>query len=352
MKNNMAKKQRLNTGSLRQQGFSLVELMVSLVVGLILIYGVSEIYVNSKGTYNVNEEMSRMQENARFAFDLVVPTVRQAGYTGCVAINAKPPNDIRKTKTPDFSATTIMAGNEYTGSSWSPVLSVGLNGKVLANTDVLTIQSSVGCGAQLTGNMAVKNANVQISASNTCNFMAGDPVLISDCSDSDLFTANNVSNGTVKVTVAHSSSTNTTNFLSKLYLEDSELLKPTSTSYFIGTGTSGLPALMRLDNFSAAAIPQELVEGVESMQILYGVDTDAAADGVVNRYVKANAIPIAGNDWDKVIAVRISLLMRSIGTAATASGSYSFDGVTYGADRFLRQEYTSTVQLRNRSLLP
>ena len=47
-----------------QRELSLVELMVSLVVGLILIYGVIEIYVNSKGTYRVNEEMARMQESA------------------------------------------------------------------------------------------------------------------------------------------------------------------------------------------------------------------------------------------------------------------------------------------------
>ncbi len=350
MKITMTHKQRLNTGILRQRGLSLVELMVSLVVGLILIYGVSEIYVNSKVTYNVNEEMSRMQESARFSFDLMVPTVRQTGYTGCSSINSKPPNDVRKVKTTVFDASSVMAGSEYTGVTWAPALPAGLAGGVLPNTDVMTIQSSVGCGANLTGNMGTKNANVQVSSGNTCGFVAGDSIMISDCSDSDLFTATNVSKGGGKVTVAHSKSNNTTNFLSKLYFEDAELLRPTSTTYYIGTGASGLPALRSRNNLSAVDV--ELVEGVESMQVLYGIDTDTPADGVVNRYVKANAIPVSGNDWDKVIAVRISLLMRSVSSVATASGSYTFDGVSYGADRFIRQEYTSTVQLRNRSLLP
>jgi type IV pilus assembly protein PilW len=335
-----------------QSGLSLVELMVSLVVGLILIYGVSEIYVNSKGTYNVNEEMSRMQESARFSFDLMVPTVRQTGYTGCVSLNSSTPNDIRKAPKDDFTTATVITGNEATSSTvWSPALATGISGNVQGNTDVITVQSNLSCGAQLTGNMGTTNANIQVSPNNTCGFVAGDPILISDCKTSDLFKATNVSKGASKTTIAHANSQNTTNRLSKLYFEDSELYKPTSTSYFIRTGASGLPALMSRDNVAGAAAV-ELVEGVESMQVLYGVDTDATADGVVNRYVKANAIPVSGNDWDKVIAVRISLLMRSVDGVASASGSYTFDGVSYGADRFIRQEYTSTVQLRNRSLLP
>ena len=359
MKNNTANKQKLNKIALPQRGFSLVELMVAMVVGLILIYGVVEIYVNSKGAYNVNEENSRMQENARFAFDLMVPTVRQAGYSGCLALNSKPPKDIRKIKIPDFSAVALMTGSEYTGSGWVPGLPTGLSSPpVVANTDTISVQSSVSCGANLTGNLKNLTAQVQISGSNTCAFKPNDPILITDCSASDLFTATSVSKSGTKVNIAHAKSVtgNTQNFLSKIYKEDAELLKPTSTTYYIGTGVNG-PALMRRDNYSGTA-GDELVEGVESMQVLYGVDTDTPADGVVDRYVKANAIPVLGNDWDKVIAVRISLLMRSIGDAATSSGSYTFAAaanpavVTYGPDRLLRQEYTTTVQLRNRSLLP
>jgi len=347
MKNNMANKQRLNTGTLYQRAFSLVELMVSLVVGLILIYGVSEIYVNSKVTYNVNEEMSRMQESARFAFDLMVPTVRETGYTGCLSPNSREPVDIRKTKKTVFDSANMVQGSEYTGSSWTPSLASGLTGKVQINTDVLTVQSTSGCGAGLTGNMDRHNANIQILSSNTCKFEKDDSVLITDCSSADLFTVTNHPNNTgdaAQVTLAHANGSNTDNRLSKLYFEDAEVLKPSSTSFYIGTGGS----LFRRNNLTAEAV--ELVEGVESMQVLYGLDTDAAADGVVNRYLKANEI--AADDWDKVITARISFLLRSVGVAATASGSYTFDGVSYGADRFLRQEYTSTVQLRNRNLQP
>jgi len=335
---------------IRQRGFSLVELMVSLVLGLILIYGVSEIYVNSKATYNVNEEMSRMQENARFSFDLMVPTVRQAGFTGCIAIGATGVNDIRKPPITDYDIASIMAGHEYTGPSWSPALPTGLSGNVLANTDVLTIQSSIGCDAHLVGNMHARNANIQISPNNSCGFVAGDPILITDCNGSDLFKATNIGQGADRETIAHSNKGNTTNFLSKLYFEDAELVKPTSTTYYIGLGASQLPALRRMDN--VRGVDEELVEGVESMQVLYGLDTDLTPDSVVDRYVKADAIPVGGSGWDRVIVVRINLLVRSIGQAATTSSTYKFDGIDYGADRFLRQEYSTSIQLRNRSLLP
>jgi len=337
-----------------QRGLSLVELMVSLVVGLILIYGVIEIYVNSKGTYRVNEEMARMQESARFAFDLMVPTVRQAGYTGCVAMNNGAPRDIRKTPKDDFTLTTVLGGHEATSATaWSPALGfVGVEGY----TDVISVQSTVSCGANLTGNLTNFKANVQISATNTCDFAKNDDILISDCSSAELFRATNVSKGGAKVTIAHAKSVtgNTENFFETLFGEDAELLKPTSTTYYIGTGASGVPALFSRNNLAASTA--ELVEGIEGMQILYGVDTDTAADGVVDRYVKANEIPVSGHNWDRVISVRISLLMRSINPVSTKSGSYTFQDVPsahgYGPDRYIRQEYTHTVQLRNRGLLP
>ena len=205
------------------------------------------------------------------------------------------------------------------------------------------------------------SAQLKIGPNNTCNFQAGDVAFVSDCKSSDIFHVTGTSNitaGSPWLNIAHGGNLNTAPpHLSKNYQDDAEVFKPTSTSYYIGTGTGNLPALFNRDNLSD--VSSELVEGVENMQILYGVDTDPTADGVVDQYIKANAIstavPPVIPGWDRVIAVRISLLMRSVSEVATTSSSYTFDGVSYppaGGDRFLRQEYTSTVQLRNRSLLP
>jgi len=65
----------------RQKGLTLVEIMVAMVIGLIIIGGVIQVYISSKATYNVQSGMSRMQENARYAMDILSMHISMAGYT-------------------------------------------------------------------------------------------------------------------------------------------------------------------------------------------------------------------------------------------------------------------------------
>ncbi|MGD8936487.1 MAG: prepilin-type N-terminal cleavage/methylation domain-containing protein, partial [Thiogranum sp.] len=67
----------------RQAGFSLVELMVAMVISLFLLAGVVKIFVGSKQSYRVNDGLSRLQENARFAFDHIAQDLDAGGYMGC-----------------------------------------------------------------------------------------------------------------------------------------------------------------------------------------------------------------------------------------------------------------------------
>jgi len=88
----------------------------------------------------------------------------------------------------------------------------------------------------------------------------------------------------------------------------------------------------------------ELVEGVEDMQIRYGIDSDN--DQFANQYVNSAAVP----DFEDVVSIRIMLLVRSIDDFVTeAAQTYSFNGAsTTPGDRRLRQVFTATVALRNR----
>ena len=348
-----------------QAGLSLVELMISVVLGFILILGVTEIYVNSKGTYRMTEEMSRAQENARIAFEMLVPQVRMAGYTGCANLNTAPFTsiaDITPTELAELLSTTANAvgGNEaVSSSSWTPALDTTLAGLLkppLANTDVLTIQSSGGCDGGIVKKVPGAPEE-KINITNTCGIAADDLVMISDCQSVGLFKVTSITTGkgggVSWQNLVHSKGKNgnTANGFSPQYGLDAEVFKPISTSYYIATGAGAAPALWRLDNTATTPAPLELVEGVENMQVTYGLDTDATPDGVVDRYVTADAIPLAGHDWDRVIIARISLLVRSIEPVRTDNQSYTFAGITTN-DRYLRQEYTTTVQLRNRGLRP
>ena len=65
----------------QQRGFSLVELMVALTISLILMAGVGQIFMSTKSSYNLQNGLGRLQENARFALDILSQNIGQAGYT-------------------------------------------------------------------------------------------------------------------------------------------------------------------------------------------------------------------------------------------------------------------------------
>jgi type IV pilus assembly protein PilW len=75
---------RTNPRGLHQSGFSLVELMVALVIGSILIIGAVYVYTRSRASYSVNENISRLQETARYAVSTMEPDVRLANFWGLI----------------------------------------------------------------------------------------------------------------------------------------------------------------------------------------------------------------------------------------------------------------------------
>lgn len=66
----------------QQLGFTLTEIMVALTISLILMAGVLTIMSTSKRTYSLQSEMAQLQENARFILDDITYSVRLAGYFG------------------------------------------------------------------------------------------------------------------------------------------------------------------------------------------------------------------------------------------------------------------------------
>ena len=64
----------------QQHGVTLVELMLALAIASILMLGVSSVYVSSKRGYNIQDNLSRQQENTRFSLDVLMKDLRMAGY--------------------------------------------------------------------------------------------------------------------------------------------------------------------------------------------------------------------------------------------------------------------------------
>ena len=93
---------------------------------------------------------------------------------------------------------------------------------------------------------------------------------------------------------------------------------------------------------SAAVV---IAEGIEDMDLLYGVDTDAPMDGVANRFVHAANVV----DWSQVVSAKVSLLVNSVqevwvNTIHTCKSCNVFDPA---ANNLLRSEFHATLRIRN-----
>ncbi|MCC7220470.1 MAG: PilW family protein [Candidatus Contendobacter sp.] len=121
----------------RQRGLTLIEIMVALLIGVFLLAGVIQIFIVNKQTYRVQENLSRMQENGRFAIDYLNHYIRLAGY-----ITTKSLNDIRYKDLSRNSRTGQNDGSSITSSlfnSGNKVIS-GTNGDGLNSSDSITVR--------------------------------------------------------------------------------------------------------------------------------------------------------------------------------------------------------------------
>lgn len=348
--------------SLLQNGFTLVELMVAMVVGLILMAGVLQIYLSSKQSDRVLTAEARMQENGRFAMHFLVHDLRMAGYMGCASINHITPNVIASPPpTMTFSSANIIRGFTYTTTSGWPsgyTVSASTNGapaNIVPGTSVVVLQFGSSDGAYLTGNVDPINSNMQVT-SNAGNWVQGSYVLVTDCASADLFRSTNTPkpNSLGGVTLSYGKGTyNTTNRLSRNYGRNAQTMSYESDTYFIGydpndpdpNNSKGRPALYRMD---INGNTQELVDNVQNINVLYGVDT--TSDQSANEYLTAAQVN-AANEWSKVVSVRLDLLMASnSNNLAPTPQQVSFAGSSYtAADRRLYWTFGDTVALRNRS---
>ena len=327
---------------LKQQGLSLIELMIALTLGIFLVFGVIEVFVSSKQTYRSQDAISRLQENARFALDTLVSDARRAGYVGCSLIDSADINIASSSPTiSSYSAAESFYGYQNTGTgTWDPTLptelTTALGGLTPADdTDILTVQIAGACSTPLTTSMTNANDSEIVIDTSSCSFSPNDVVMVSDCDSVDIVRTNGTTDTLLLLTQGLSKAYTTINY--------AEVLSVKSATYFIADD-NGIPSLYVLDNNQDSS-PLALIEGVENMQIQYGIDD--TADGVPNQYKNAPT----GTEWDNVVSARISLLMRTIESNNGEAFDFNIGGtdITYAAGP-TRKLFETTVQLRNRNL--
>ncbi|WP_018144618.1 MULTISPECIES: PilW family protein [unclassified Thioalkalivibrio] len=356
--------------SKRSRGLSLIELMIALLIGLMLIAGAIQIFLGTSQTYRLHEGMSRVQENVRFGMETMQRDVRMAGFTGCA-------RNLFNWLDPDGSeySDALMGGMPVAGwefsntgpgdsytlgttGSWTngagEALSATIADAARPGSDVLVLNRAERLDVTLSGNPSPPANTINTDGASGIPQGTIIAAVTATCSGGDIWQKTN--QGTA-VSLPKGVGGNPGNItpdggFSQVYDNNASIYEWVSVAYFIGTGANGEPALFR-QRVGGAGAPtggwpqEELVEAVENMQVLYGVDTNNNKSA--NQYITAADV----TDWDQVVSVRLSLLMASGDrvNSQAESRTHTLLGTQIDrdqADRRIRQVATTTIGLRNR----
>jgi len=335
-----------------QHGISLVEILVALVISLFLLAGIIQVYVANKSSYGFTNSISRIQENGRYAMELMAQDLRMAGFFGCAVFDTED----------DASMDSIVNNLDTAGNGYDPELYDFLEQDLVegSDNDGLNGSDSITLRGALPGQATVMppynlNLSANIHITQPSDVQAGDIIMISNCRGADIFQVTNATSSADANTQAVVHNTGVADpgpgnynpdtctaghCLSQAYGADSSVFKLQTVTYTIAVGESGEPALWRSSN----GVNEELIEGIEQMQVLYGVDT--TDDDHPNQYMIATNVV----SWYDVMSIRLMLLVRSAAVQVVeAPQVITYNGVTAtAADNRLRQVFTTTIALRNR----
>lgn len=390
--------ERTIPGRRRQAGISMVEILVAMAVGVIVLAGVMQTLLSNQRNAQWADDVSYIQENARYALEMLARDIRWAGYWGC-AVNNNSGSGITN------FANSLNGGS---GSAWLDLQSVrgyeggvdtmptglvGSSGEWVDNANYAGSSDYPPDAVILRGadddlDLSVvshkpKSAQFKLSRNNP--LVVGDLALVvsEDCRDVGLMQMTGPTSGGTNVEFVHNTGSKTYpgNCTKAIrggssfdcsnppkdglaYGPGSSIMRFAAVGYYIGTSAadSTQPALYRVQfsgmesTTKVTARSDEIAMGVEDLQILYGVDTDGSS--YANAFVPADAIDASADEWEQVVSVRLVLLLRSYSDSRQGSGAVKYVGHPYAGaddtytghsygDAKVRKQFTKTIYLRN-----
>ncbi len=268
-----------------------------------------------------------------------------AGFSGCANLkNVLITNLTGSNTIYDFDKP--IQGFEGSSGTFSPSLPSNLTGLPQNNSDVIVIRGGASESVQLSQLMASPTDPIPVF--DRMNILSGAAMLITDCSVGDIFIAGT---GSTNTSITHTTTNNTSDSLSIAYGLNSEVMFFNYYAYFIAdTGrvnktNEPITALVRVDKDGNQL---EIAEGVEQMQISYGVDTNG--DNSSDSFMTADQIQ-ASNNWGNVLSAKLRLLFVTPDTVSATPISYTFNNSTITpTDGRLRRQWDVFVTFRNRGM--
>jgi type IV pilus assembly protein PilW len=349
-----------------EQGFSLIEIMIALVISLILMAGVLTIMSSSKRTYLLQDELGQLQENARFALDDIAFNVRMAGFYGCSA--SRPVGLTAAAPLRGWDNESIITAFRGADGTYlvNPTVKTANAGKNEPASDILQV-ATLGRSTNLCDGAANASAATNISNLNNstgselllpnADYPLGSSLILADCGGGRVYRVASRSGNKVQI---EGSFGRTYGCPVDLFSGEESVIRYEIRAVDKDDNDS---ARDRVDGFALFRTDPNnppnmrlLVDGVQNLQIRLGVDTDNS--GVANRYV-----PIGQNVVGRVVSVRITLLMRTPNfqgslPEVTNPESYIFTldpDIVYRPMRdnlaneqgYRHRVFTTTIQVRN-----
>ncbi|GAB57863.1 prepilin-type N-terminal cleavage/methylation domain-containing protein [Rheinheimera nanhaiensis] len=312
----------------KQAGLTLVELMIALTLGLVLIGGVTGVFIANQTTYRINEALSSMQENARIAFQLMARDIRSAGFSGCTN-NGSVANVLNNANTQWW---TNWQANQAGILGYTPAtVPAGLGNPAPVN-DSAALQLMFGGGNSVSIHDHQPNAASATLFVNRANhgLAPGDIVMACDDDHTAIFqvTNANVANQTVVHNAGGSQSPGncskglgfptvcTANGTPHRFGNNAMLTRFEAVSWYVGAA-NGVRSLYRgtprrTGNDTVLAT-DEILRGVQQLNLRYLESTNTAlraADAVAS--------------WADVVAVEVQLQMTAPANVQLAADALTF----------------------------
>jgi type IV pilus assembly protein PilW len=334
------------------RGYSLIELMISITLGLIIISGLLAVFVNSSAAYKTNERTAEVQSNGRFAMGVLKDDLRAAGFKG---YSWALPNTPTTTLTPignECLETGAVAGSFVSNirqGIWgtkdsNPFAANCIPRSHYARGEVLVIRKlSAIAEATLAADRFYYRSNYASG-----EVFRGVPASACPAPQSTYAAPFNK-----EPCLAGNAGVDLLNFPVEIHV------------YFIRAYTDSAaesplaPALCRVTLRSDGSMAEEIVAtGIEDMRIQYARTlTDQTTQYFEADHISGSSAATGVTEWDDVNAVRIWLLARTTSTepgyantTVYSLGSSTFPrhpSATPNADAYRRQLFNTVVQLRN-----
>ena len=276
-----------------QSGFSLIELMIAMTLGLVLMAGVGALSLNMTRSHRALNQAGQQIEHGRHALAILIDDLEHAGFFGQFA--------------PSLAGLTLPLAAPDPCVTSSPPL------KNYADSLLLPITGT--CGTTLTNRLANTNMLVLLRANTTItppgNIMTGNTYIQTTSSHYIIGTAC-ANNMLCANFISNAGGTTNAFSLQQPNGSPADLRQFHVHVYYIRSySQSGdnIPTLVRKSPADNDNLAQPVVEGIENMQLQYGVDDNL--DGAPDRYL-ATPVPLPATDWANIVTVRVNLLARSV----------------------------------------